>query len=169
MGAYMMEKDTIIIRSALMSESAVLTEISFRSKHYWNYPEEYFKVWQEELTITPAYIKNNIVYVAEKYGQVIGYASLVEVKADFWAGKVFVQKGFWLEHIFIIPAAIGTGVGSKLLKKITAQCSEMAITTIRIFVDPHARGFYDKLGARYIGESPSSIEGRAVSLYELHI
>lgn len=159
----------VIVRPAVMSESAILTEISFKSKHYWDYPEAYFKVWQAELTITPAYIQNNLVYAAERDGEIIGYAAIVQVKVDFLAGKVFVQKGFWLEHIFVIPEAIGKGVGSALLNYIKSECRKMRISTLLIFADPNARGFYDKAGASYQGESPSSIEGRMVSLYELEI
>src|SRR5690242_4515180 len=92
-----------LIRKALEHESDVLTDISFSSKRYWNYPEEYFDVWKDELTITPAYINRNLVCVAEVNGQIVGYLSIVEVENDFWAGTVFVKKGYWLEHIFIRP------------------------------------------------------------------
>lgn len=162
-------KMNVIIRPATIHDSEVLTQISFASKRYWNYPEEYFEVWKDELTITPQYIENNIVYVAEKDGQTVGYFSLVEVKGDFWAGKVFVKKGFWLEHIFMMPEHIGIGVGFVLIGVLKEKCKEMKINKINIFVDPNAQGFYDKLGACYIGESPSSIKGRMVSLYELVI
>lgn len=158
----------VIIRDGFKNDSDVLTAISFASKGHWNYPKEYFKVWKDELTITPAYIKKNRIYVAEKDEQVIGYLSLVEVKKDYWAGKVFVKKGFWLEHIFILPEYIGKGVGSRLLTMLKIKCKELHIEKVNIFSDPNATGFYDKMGARYLGESPSSIAGRTVPLYELH-
>jgi hypothetical protein len=41
-------------------------------------------------------------------------------------------------------------------------CSRTSIDRLHIFSDPSAKGFYDKIGARYIDESPSSIEGRKV-------
>ncbi|MTV48528.1 GNAT family N-acetyltransferase [Heliobacillus mobilis] len=155
------------IREARVAETDTLTEISFSSKQYWNYPKEYFVVWKNELTITPAYIENNLVFVAEVEGQIAGYMSVVEVKEDFWAGKVFVQKGFWLEHIFIRPVYIKKGIGSKLISFLKVTCREKGIAELFIFSDPYARGFYDKLGATYMCESPSSIEGRTVSLYRL--
>ncbi|MCL6591969.1 MAG: hypothetical protein K6U80_18720 [Firmicutes bacterium] len=61
------------IRKAFMEESATLTDISFASKRFWNYPEEYFEVWKDELTITPEYIQKNDVNVAEFNGEVLGY------------------------------------------------------------------------------------------------
>lgn len=157
------------IRPALLSDSVMLTAVSFASKQYWNYPEKYFEIWKDELTITPDYIRKNIVYIAEENQQVIGYFSLVEIEKDFWAGKVFVNKGFWLEHIFIKPKYIGQGIGSKLIAVLKEKCKEMKIDKIHIFSDPNAKGFYDKLGAHYLGESPSSIVGRTVAQYELII
>jgi hypothetical protein len=46
---------------------------------------------------------------------------------------------------------------------------ELKIDKVNIFSDQNAKGIYEKIGAFYLGESPSSIEGRTVSLYELHI
>lgn len=48
-----------MIRKAKPTECETLTDLSFRSKRYWNYPDAYFKVWEKELTITQAYISNN--------------------------------------------------------------------------------------------------------------
>jgi len=159
----------INIRKANCHEHSILTEISFAAKRYWNYPEEYFEIWKEELTITQEYIEKNIVYVAEIDGEVIGFFSIVNVPEDFWTGKVFVEKGFWLDHLFIRPEYIRKGVGTKLMRYVNYVCKEKGIKCLNIFSDPNAKGFYDKIGARYIGESPSSIENRTVSMFEYEI
>lgn len=153
------------IRKAYPADSAALTALSFAAKRYWNYPEEYFDIWKEELTITPEYIQKHLVYTAEVDGELIGYASVVEVQKDFWAGKLFVQKGFWLEHLFIHPSYIGRGLGTKLMAWVENVCGKQGIKHLLILSDPHARGFYDKMGCQYVQECPSSIEGRTVSLY----
>lgn len=160
------------IRKAYPEESAILTDISFSSKRYWNYPEEYFEVWKDELTITPEYILKNHVKLAEykgANGKILGYYSIVKNDNDFWVGKVFVMKGYWLEHIFIRPEFIGKGIGTQLIKDLIKTGKELEIEKVYIFSDPYAKGFYDKIGADYIKESPSSIDGRTVSLYELKI
>ena len=157
------------IRQAEDIESNILTSISFASKRYWNYPEEYFSVWKDELTITSDYINENIVFVAEVDKKIVGYFSIVEIKDDFWTGKVLVRKGFWLEHIFIEPDFIGKRIGSELVSFMRDLCRKKKIARICVFSDPNAKGFYNRIGARYIGESPSSIEGRTVSLFELDI
>lgn len=142
-----------------------ITEISFLAKHYWNYPSEYYDIWKDELTISEDYINNNKVFVAEEQGEVIGYFSIVKVEDDFFAGKVFVKKGFWLEHIFIKPKCIKNGIGTKLMNFAKNYCIENKIECLNIFSDPNAYGFYERIGAKYIGESLSSIEGRTVSVF----
>ncbi len=52
-------------RHARTDEANILTDISFRSENYWNYPQEYLEVWKKELTITEEYIEGNDVYVYE--------------------------------------------------------------------------------------------------------
>jgi GNAT superfamily N-acetyltransferase len=159
----------LIIRKAQHTESEALTDISFASKGVWNYPEEYMDIWKNELTITPAYINQNLVFVAEADTTLVGYFSIVEIQEEFWAGKVFVKKGFWLEHIFIKPEFIGKRIGAELIAFLKELCKKTEIERLYIFSDPNAKGFYDKVGAKYIEESPSSIDGRNVSLYELAI
>lgn len=146
-----------------------LTEISFRSKGYWEYPEEYLEIWRDELTITPDYIEDNTVYLARIENEIVGYYSITENPEDFWAGKVFVQKGYWLEHIFILPDNIRKGLGRQLMLHAMDIASEMGVQNLHIFADPNSQGFYLKLGARYIGERPSNIKSRTVSLFELKI
>jgi GNAT superfamily N-acetyltransferase len=159
----------LIIRKATPEESDELTDISFASKRFWNYPENYFKIWRDELTITAEYIRENIVNVAECGGEILGYYSIVKIENDFLAGKVLVSKGYWLEHIFIKPNFIGWGIGSELIRHLRKTCTKLGVKKVYVFSDPNAKGFYDKVGAEYIKESPSSIEGRTVSLFQLAI
>lgn len=158
-----------IIRKALETECNALTEISFSSKQYWNYPKEYFDIWEKELTITAPYINENIVYAAEIEGKIIGYLSIVEVKKGFWAGKAFIMEGYWLDHFFIQPDYIGKGIGSELISFVKGICREKRIKCLYVFSDPNAKGFYNKIGAVYIGETSSSIEGRKLPLFKLEV
>lgn len=159
----------ISIRRAKPNDCSILTDISLKAKRYWNYPEEYYEIWKDELTIREEYIKNNTVYVAEHGERIVGYYSIIQVEEDFWAGKVFVMKGYWLEHIFILPEYIGKGIGSRLIEHAKSVCCDMGCKSLFIFSDPHARGFYERIGAKFIRESPSSIEGRIIPVFEMDI
>jgi hypothetical protein len=87
-----------MIRSAKMVDSQALTEISFTSKGYWNYPKEYFEIWKDELTISPEYILKNEVFVYEIDKAIVGYYSVVELKEDIKNSGIRIGKGFFRVH-----------------------------------------------------------------------
>jgi hypothetical protein len=43
------------------------------------------------------------------------------------------------------------------------------VNNLLIFVDPNAKGFYDKVGADYLYDSKSSIPGRLIPVYDLKV
>lgn len=157
------------IRPASASDCEALTALSFASKRYWNYPDSYYETWKNELTVTPEYVKSSIVFVAQRDNNITGYFSITEVKDDFHTGIVLIEKGFWLEHLFIAPEYIRKGIGAKLMDFAVTWCRGNGIKSLRIFSDPNATGFYEKFGAKLLYESPSSIVGRMVPVYELKI
>ncbi len=158
-----------MIRAAKSNEADVLTEISFASKGYWNYPDEYFKIWRKELTIQSAYIVENDVFVFEDKNTIIGYYSIVEINEDIEVAGITINKGFWLEHMFIEPQHIGHGIGTLLFSHLRKRCIKNGIIELKILADPNARGFYEKRGCIYIDERPSTIENRTTPLLHLHL
>jgi GNAT superfamily N-acetyltransferase len=157
------------IRPATASDSEALTALSFASKRYWDYPDSYFDVWKNELTVTPEYIEKNRVFAAKRGNDIIGYFSIAQVKEDFHAGRALAEKGYWLEHFFVAPEYIRKGVGTRLLDFVVNWCRENGIGSLKIFSDPNAAGFYEKHGAKFLRDSASSIEGRKVPVYEFKI
>lgn len=158
-----------IIRPAAALDAETLTAIAFASKRYWNYPESYFSVWKDELTITTEYIEKNRVFIAEQEQRPVAFYSVVEVSQDLQLGEVFVPKGHWLDHMFVLPEFIGRGLGRRLMQHAVSLCREIDVEKLFIFSDPYARGFYDRMGALYIKEVSSSIAGRTVSLFTVSI
>jgi GNAT superfamily N-acetyltransferase len=152
------------IRPAQPQEAALLTTISHRSKRYWEYPDEYFEIWKDELTVTEQYITDNSVYVALKKDVVVGYYSIVEVEEDFEVAAIRIQKGFWLDHMFIEPDNIGQNIGTTMVDHLKSIWKDQQVEEIRVLADPNARGFYEKRGFRYIREYPSTIPGRTTPL-----
>lgn len=152
------------IRPALPQEANILTTISFRSKKYWTYPEAYFEIWKDELTVTEQYIADNHVFVAQEQGVIVGYYSIVEVKEDFEVAGIRIKKGFWLDHMFIDPEHIGQKIGMAMVVHLQAMWEECGVKEIRVLADPNARGFYEKSGFNYIREYPSTIAGRTTPL-----
>jgi GNAT superfamily N-acetyltransferase len=151
------------------SDSDILTEISFAAKRHWNYPDEYFDTWRNELTITKDYITQNIVIKALYQSFALGFFSIVENKSDFYSEETFVSKGFWLEHLFIKPEYHKLGIGRLLTDHAKQISKKLGISDLLIFVDPYAKGFYEKIGADYLYGSKSSIPGRLIPVYNLKI
>ena len=165
----MIEIKKIQIRQAQDIDSDLLTKISFTAKKHWNYPDNYYDLWRDELTITKEYIHQNIVFKALYQDAVIGFYSIIENKTDFYTGETFVKKGFWLEHLFIKPEYHKQGIGVLLINHAKQVSKDMGISDLLIFVDPYAKGFYDKVGADYLYDSKSSIPNRMIPIYGLKI
>jgi len=165
----MIDLSKILINKAVDSDSDILTEISFAAKRHWNYPDNYYDLWKDELTITKDYISQNILYKAQLRDLIVGFYSIVENKSDFYSGETFVKKGFYLEHIFIKPDYHKFGIGRLLIEHAKMISKNIGINNLLIFVDPFAKGFYDKIGADYLYDSKSSIPGRLIPVYDLTV
>jgi len=154
-----------VIRRAFHDEAQQLTELSIRSKHYWNYPESYYDIWRSELTITPDYIEENDVFVLLYGTTVCGYYSRILLENEIVTDSCHVlTTGFWLEHLFVLPDYIGRGFGTRLFRHMCTLCDREQVNIFKILADPHSRGFYEKMGCVYEKEYPSTIEGRTTPL-----
>jgi GNAT superfamily N-acetyltransferase len=158
-----------MIRPARPGDAKVLTRISFASKKYWNYPEEYFEIWKNELTVTADYIAENEVFVYGADREIIGYYAVRLLPEDLMVSGVTLVKGFWLEHLFINPGHIGKGIGTRLFQHLRRRCEKVGIRELGVLSDPNARGFYEKMGFRYLGEHPSTIKGRTTPHLRLQL
>jgi N-acetylglutamate synthase-like GNAT family acetyltransferase len=146
------------IRRASSEETARLTQIAHDAKRYWGYPELWIQRWQAELTISPDFISDNDVYVAEQEGELVGFYALVarKDKAE-------------LEHMWVAPAYIGTGVGKELFIHAMQRAAGQNLSEVEICSDPNAEGFYKKMGATRIGEVAAELDGQARVLPHLKI
>jgi GNAT superfamily N-acetyltransferase len=147
-----------MIRPASTDEAAVLTTIALDAKRHWGYPEHWIKHWESDLTVTPDFIRANHVYVAEEDGEIRGFYALCVVgdKAE-------------LEHMWVTPDRIGTGVGKELFLDAMERAAELNVSAVEISSDPNAAGFYKRMGATQIGETDASLEGEVRKLPRLKI
>ena len=143
----------MIIRRSLPEEAPALTQIALSAKQYWGYPEHWIKHWEPDLTISEDFIRNNQVYVAEDSGEIRGfYALCVDgPKAE-------------LEHMWVAPAFIGTGVGKELFLDAMDRSTALNVKRVSITADPNAAAFYARMGATQVGEVESEIDGQSRKL-----
>lgn len=146
------------IRQASSQEAAELTRIAHDAKRYWGYPEHWMQRWEADLTLTPEFIADNHVYVAEEGDRVSGFYAL-SIK----------DKSAELEHLWVAPDAIGTGVGKELFLNAMQKAAELRVRSVEISSDPNAEGFYQKMGAYRVGETSSELDGDARTVPRLSI
>jgi GNAT superfamily N-acetyltransferase len=146
------------IRRALPEEAETLSAIALDAKRYWGYPEHWIKHWESDLTISADFIRDNQVYVAEAEGEIRG----------FYALCVDGDKAE-LDHMWVTPACIGTGIGKELFLDAMDRAAALAVRDVELSADPNAVGFYKRMGARQIGEVDSPIDGQPRKLPRLKI
>ena len=146
------------IRQASSEEAAELTRIAHDAKRHWGYPEHWIEHWDADLTITPEFISNNQVFVAEDGDRLSG----------FYALTIKDQKAE-LEHMWVAPDSIGTGIGKALFLSAMQKAAELKLRSVEISSDPNAEGFYQKMGAYRVGESTSEVDGEPRILPRLSI
>ncbi len=147
-----------MIRRASPEEASTLTTIALEAKRYWGYPEHWIQHWESDLTISADYIRDHHVYVAEADGEIRG----------FYALSVSGEKAE-LDHMWVTPASIGTGVGKELFLDAMEKAAALAVRDVEISADPNAAGFYQRMGATQIGEVDSPIDGQSRKLPRLKI
>lgn len=133
------------IRGALEEEAAVISDIAIESKAYWGYSEEFIKACKDDLTITKQYIEENHVYVLEDQEEFVGFFAFERAKVDS------------LDFFYILPKFIGKGFGKVMWNNVIQKAQKLGIKSFTIDSDPHAKGFYKKMGAKQIGQTSSTV------------
>ena len=73
-----------------------------------------------------------------------------------------------LADLFVDPTAIGRGLGATLLADAVDRARALGVSRLVIDADPHAAGFYVRMGARRVGSvASSSVAGRELPRFEL--
>jgi GNAT superfamily N-acetyltransferase len=153
-----MGKVTPTIRRSGAAQAARLSQISIAAKSYWGYPAQWIELWHNQLTITPAYIEKNEVWAAEVDGAILGFYAL--------AGA---SPRMTLDHMWVMPVAIKQGIGSALFHHAITRAATAGAKVIEIESDPHAEGFYSKMGAETVGEVAYVLEGQRRALPLMHL
>ncbi len=146
------------IRPATAADAPALTRIALAAKRHWGYPEAWLLEWTPLLTITPAAIAQHATWVAEVTGNPAGFVMLVN-DHSLWA----------LEHLWLLPAYHGRGLGRRLFETALAAAHRERPGPVRIEADPQAAAFYQHCGARRTGSISVPVLGTPRELPVLEI
>lgn len=137
------------IRRASPADAPALTRLARDAKASWGYPAAWLEAWRDALTITTDYVATHLVLVAEDDGAGALGTCALERMDDDWS----------LEHVWVAPAAQGRGVGRALVAHALAAARADGAARVHLLADPHAVGFYERLGARAVASVPAPMTG----------
>ena len=133
---------------AKYEDAEALTAIAHAAKRHWGYPERWIEAWRDILTMRPEFLAANIACCAVEDDRAVGFYVLT--KED---------DGVHLDHLWIIPEAMGRGIGRALFEHAVAQAKDRGFNSLKIEADPNAESFYQRMGAELVGTSVSEIDG----------
>lgn len=148
------------IEKARPEHTGILTEIAISAKRHWNYPERWIELWIPSLTISPEYISKNKTWVAVPGLKPAGFYSLHQD-----------SESLWLENLWVLPEFMGQGIGKQLFQHALVRGKLFGISSLKIEADPNAQSFYEKMGARKVGERHSQMDGepRILPIMEINL
>jgi GNAT superfamily N-acetyltransferase len=138
----------IQIRRAHTHEAALLSVIATEAKMFWPYSAAQIAAWRDDLTISAEAVQSFPTYIAEIESKPVGFFS-IEPGTQTWN----------LEHLWVLPSAMGRGVGRALLTRAMAIAKAGGADAITIDADPHAEPFYLACGAIRTGTTAAPIDG----------
>jgi GNAT superfamily N-acetyltransferase len=145
--------DELVIRRACAQDAPRLTAIAHAAKRHWGYPDSLLALWARDLNVSPNAIEDDLIFCAALASDIVGFYAVS-------------QEGNWfeLEHMWVHPDYMKRGYGARLFAHALATVRAHGGQALRIASDPNAEGFYLRMGARRIGEEPSTPAGRMLPL-----
>jgi GNAT superfamily N-acetyltransferase len=145
------------IRPAAPEEAELLTEIAIASKAHWGYDARFMDRFAAVIAIDSHYLAQNEVWVAQSAGKVAGFYGLVHHGA--------VAE---LDHLWLLPAYIGQGLGRRLFEHAVARAAARGAQRLEWEAEPNAVGFYRRMGGATARETTSEL-GRRMEVFALDL
>jgi GNAT superfamily N-acetyltransferase len=149
----------VTLRRAKPEEASMLSELALAAKGFWGYDQAFIESCRPELTFTPDDVALRHFVVADLDGQMAGFYSV--------DGQPPVGE---LGHMWVRPSEIGSGLGRIMWQDAWAAAAAAGYEYLEIAAEPNAEGFYRRMGAERVGETPSgSIPGRMLPLMRVRV
>ena len=133
---------------AVPGDAGALSRVALAAKGHWGYPEGWMERWRDALTVAPDFVERNEVWMAVAGDGPAGFYALVG------RGRVV-----GLEHLWVLPAKMGTGVGWLLFDHAIGRAADQGAEAVEIEADPNAEGFYLRMGATRVSEETYELDG----------
>jgi GNAT superfamily N-acetyltransferase len=144
---------SVHIRPPDPQEGERLREIAIAAKSHWGYDLDRVRQWVADGDFSAEGLRAKEFYVADAEGRAVGWASLIT------DDDVCVLDDLWIE-----PEWMGQGIGSQLFHHAADRARELGATRMEWEAEPHAVGFYERMGARYVRDGEVSAWGRVLAV-----
>jgi GNAT superfamily N-acetyltransferase len=148
----------VTIRPARPDEGERLREIAIDAKAYWGYDEEWVRSWARQGDFSAKALATHPFLVADADGRAVAFAKLVP-RRDV----------AWLDDLWVEPAWIGRGIGTRLFEAAAAEARDLGAKRMEWEAELNAVGFYEKVGGRYVRDSEETELGRVLPVMGLNL
>ena len=150
----------LLIRRADRSEADEISRMVMLSKRSNGYDDAFMAQCVYSLRVTEKDILTRMVWVA--YDGAVKGAAILDLGGKAGHGTV--------SSFFVHPAAKRQGIGRRLFERLLSAAKSAELSHLQLDADPAAVPFYQALGFRTSGQSPSdAIPGRMLPLMELEL
>lgn len=137
------------VSPACPEDATALTRVAHAAKSHWGYPDRWMTLWRSQLTIQAQDLAAQPAFVARDGDRLLGFCA-VSLRGDLAS----------LEHLWVLPEAMGCGVGRALFEQAVAFARRQGAMALEVESDPHAIGFYQRMGCQLVGETVYDLDGQ---------
>jgi GNAT superfamily N-acetyltransferase len=137
------------VRLARADDRQDLIDLLWRASLAWDAVRQSLLDHPEVIDVDPEMIARNQVFVAERDGRILGFATIIPYEADDTESEGDDAE---LEGIFVEPAQWRNGIGTALLHHIEREAQAWGANRLHVVASPNVEGFYIASGFIQIGE-----------------
>lgn len=137
------------IRLARPDDRQDLIDLLWRASLAWDAVRQDLLDNPEVIDVEPEMIARNQVFVAERQGRVLGFATIVPRETNGGAAE---GNDAELEGIFVEPAEWRKGIGMALLHQIEREARAWGANRLHVVASPNVEAFYIAAGFTRTGE-----------------
>ena len=127
------------IRLARPDDRQGLVELLWRASLAWDVVRQDLLDNPELIDVDPEMIARNQIFVAERAGRIVGFATIVPRENNDGEGE---GNDAELEGIFVEPADWRNGIGMALLHQIEREAQAWGANRLHVVASPNVEGFY---------------------------
>ena len=154
-----MEQETpsILVRPAREDEQKSLEALQLRASLMNEGDRAFLLANPDVINLPLQQIQDGLVFVAELTGTVVGYVSL----------RVYAKRKMELEGLFTEPDQWRQGIGRRLVLHAMEASRSQGARTMIVFANPHALGFYRRMG--FIKEGEVTVESQTAMVMSMDL